>query len=115
MTRVCLQCGKVLAQKNPANLCFTCQEERREQDTTSNDELIDAEGYAYLLGLDSPESVKRLARDDKLAHRIPAIRKWLWRKEDIDTWIEQEGQAVIKNFRMALRGIARNLRICRYD
>ncbi|GAH51084.1 unnamed protein product [marine sediment metagenome] len=33
----------------------------------------------------------------------------------LDNWIEQEGQVVNKNFRMALRGIARNLRICRYD
>ena len=115
MTRVCSQCGKVLAQKNPANLCFACQEERRGQDTTSNDDLIDAEDYAYILGLDSPESVKRLARKDKLAPRVPAVRKWLWCKYDVDAWIKQEGQTGSRDFRMTARGIASNLRTCRND
>jgi len=114
MTRVCIQCGKILAQKNPANLCFTCQEGRRGQDTTKNDELIDAEGYAYLLGLDSAETLKRKAREGGLAPRVPRNKKWLWRKDDIEAWFKQE-QRKGDAFRRLARGIASNLRTCLND
>ena len=115
MRRVCLQCGAVLSQYNPGNLCRPCQERKLEQTITGGDDLIDAEGYASILGLDSPESVKRLARKDKLAPRVPAVRKCLWRKDDIDTWIKREGQTGNRDFRMVARGIASNLRTCRND
>jgi len=115
MKRVCLKCGTVLSEQyNPGELCFHCQEKQRGQDPTSNDDKIDAVGYAAILGLDSAEAVKRLAGKGKLAPRIPAIRKCLWYKEDIDTWIKQEG-ITNKDFRMAARGIASNLRRCSND
>ena len=118
MARFCLHCEKELKQSNPGNLCFRCQErqqERREQGMTGNDALIDVEGYGFILGLDNPESVRRLARDGKLAPRVPAIRRWLWRKVDIDAWIKQEGQTGNRDFRMAARGIAGNMRTFRND
>ena len=77
--------------------------------------MIDAEEYAYILGLYNAESVKRLARKGKLAAKIPGIKRCLWRKVDVDAWIKQEGQTGNKDFRMAARGIARNMRTCRND
>lgn len=115
MRRVCLQCGTVLSRYNLGNLCFPCQEKRLEQKITGGDDLIDAEGYASILGLKNTESVKRLGRSGKLADRIPAIRKWLWRKDVIDTWIKREGQMGNRDFRMTARGIASTLRTCRND
>ena len=115
MLNSCTQCGRGLNRYNTGKLCYACQEKRREQDITRSDELIDAEGYAYILGLDNPESVKRLARKGKLAPRVPAVRKWLWRKDDVDAWRKQEWQTGNRDFRMITRGIASNLRTCRYD
>jgi hypothetical protein len=92
MRRVCSQCGKELAQKNPAKLCFACQEKRRERDTTRNEELIDAKDFAFILGLTNAESVKRLALKGKLPPRIPGVRKCLWSKEVVDLWIHSAGK-----------------------
>jgi len=115
MKRVCSQCNAVLSQYNPGNLCPLCRKKQFEQKIAVGEDLIDVEGYASILGLENPESVKRLARKDKLAKRIPSVRKWLWRKEDIDTWIKQEGQTGNRDFRVTARGIASNLRTCRND
>jgi hypothetical protein len=114
MAKVCLQCNKGLSQHNPSKLCFACQEKRREQDTTSNDELIDVKGYADILGM-NPGSVRRLALQGKLAQRVPGIKRWLWHTDNVDAWIKQGGQTGNKDFRMAARGIARNMRTCRND
>ena len=118
MVRECLHCGVELKENHPGNFCFRCQErqqERRERGLTSNDALIDVEGYAFILGLESTESVKRLARDGELAPRVPAIRKWLWHEDNVDAWIKQGGQTGNKDFRMVARGIARNMRTFRND
>jgi len=121
MKRVCLKCGAVLSQYNPGKLCRPCQEKQLEQEITSfeqkitnGEDLIDAVGYADILGLKNEDSLKRLARKGKLATRIPGIRKCLWRKEAIDTWIKQEG-ITNKDFWMAAQGIASNLRRCSND
>ena len=121
MKRVCSKCGKPLSQYNPGNLCDPCKMNKFEKKITSfeqkiasGEDLIDAEGYAAILGLDNPESVKRLARRHKLAPRIPGIRKCLWRKEDIETWMKQE-ETGNKDFRMTERWIASNLRRCSND
>ncbi len=113
MKRVCSQCGNRLSQGNLATFCFACIKKRREQDPASNDQLIDAQGAAYKLGL-SAESVKRLARKGKLPPRVPEVRKWLWDEHRFDTWMEGEGQTG-DVFRLAVRGIASNLRKCRDD
>lgn len=115
MKRKCSQCNAVLSQYNPGNLCSLCQKKQFEQKIAVGEDLIDAEGYASILGLENPESVKRLARKGKLANRIPAVRKWIWRKEDVDTWIKQEGQTGSRDFRVTALGIASNLRTCRND
>ena len=114
MRRVCSQCGAVINQYHPGNLCFPCQEKKLEEKITSGEDIIDAEGYASILGLESAESVKRLARKGLLAPRIPGVKKWVWRKDDIDAWFKREQQAG-DVFRMAARGIASNLRTCRND
>ena len=115
MRRTCLQCGAVLSQYNLGKLCFPCQEKQSEKLVPSDEDWIDAEGYARILGLGSAESVKRLGRKGKLAPRIPAIREWRWFKKEVDTWIEQQGQIGNRDFRIAARGIASNLRTCRKD
>lgn len=88
MKRQCELCGKILNRYNPGYLCYACQEKRAEERANRGDKLhYDAEDMAYILDLQSTESVKRLARKDKLPSRIPGIRKYLWLKEDIDAWI----------------------------
>jgi predicted DNA-binding transcriptional regulator AlpA len=127
MERKCIDCGAVLARDNTGELCSPCQKKRLYQRTTYDDESIDAQEVASILGLTSAESVKRLARDDKLPPRVPEVRKWQWYKKDIDAWIEQkqkeESQAREKArkqrgnrvFRRTALGIASNLRKCRND
>lgn len=127
MERKCINCGAVLARDNTGELCSPCQKKWLDQMTTCDEELIDAEGYAAILGLDSAEQLKRLARQHKLAPRIPMIREWKWYKKDIDAWIKQKQKEEIeawnkskkqaeragsRDFRMITRGVASNLRTC---
>ena len=114
MARVCLQCGKELSQYYTANFCYACQENNLKNKMADGEDLVDAEGYAALLGLYSVEQLKRLARKDVLAPRIPEIRQWLWRRKDIEDWFkrkQREGDV----FRKAAMGIASNLITCRND
>lgn len=90
MERKCINCGTVLARDNTGKLCSPCQKKQLEQKTTYDEEIIDAEGYAAILGLDSAEQLKRLARKGKLAPRIPGITEWKWRKKEIDAWMKQK-------------------------
>lgn len=114
MSRVCSHCGKLLNQYNAGNLCFPCQEKKLEEKITSSEDIIDAEGFASILGLANAESVKRLAKKGKLPPRIPVVKKYQWRKNVVEDWIKQEGIGN-KDFRMVARGIASNLRTCRFD
>jgi len=114
MARVCRQCGKGLNRYHTGNLCYACEEKRLEEVITDDEDLIHAEDFADILGLTSAESVKRLARKGKLPPRIPGVRKWLWRRSVVEEWIKQEGIGN-RDFRMAARGIASNLRTCRND
>ena len=79
-----------------------------------DEDLVDAEGYAPMLGLDSAEQLRRIARDGKLAPRIPAIKQWRWRRKDIEDWFKQEQRAG-DVFRKAAMAIASNLRRCSND
>jgi len=45
-----------------------------------------------ILGLDSQEHVRRLARNGKFPRRIPSVRRWLWLKEVVDSWIRSDHQ-----------------------
>ena len=114
MPRICAKCPTVLNRYHTGYLCYACQKKRLDKMTTDDEDLVDAEGYADMLGLDSAEQLKRLARDGKLARRVPVIREWKWRKEDIDTWFKQE-QRKGDAFRRLAQGIASNLRRCRND
>ena len=114
MAHVCRQCGRELHRYQTGNLCHACQEKRLEKMITDDKDLVDAEGYAPMLGLDSAEQLRRIARNGVLAPRIPAIKQWRWRRKDIEDWFKQEQRAG-DVFRMAARGIASNLRTCRYD
>lgn len=125
MERRCARCNAVLARDNTGKYCSPCQKKRLDERTTYDDELVDAEGFGAILGL-SATQVKRLA-PDKLPPRIPGIRKYLWRRKDIDVWIEQKQKEEIQTrekerkqignrvFRSITLGIASNLRKCRND
>jgi len=114
MVHVCWQCRKELSRYHTGYLCYACQEKRLEKMITDDEDFVDAEGYAAMLGLDSAEQLKRIARNGLLAPRVPGIRKWLWRKVDIEDWFKQK-QRVGDVLRRAARGIASNLITCRYD
>ena len=127
MERRCPRCNAVLARDNTGKYCSPCQKKRLDQKTTYDEELIDAQELAFILGLTSAESVKRLARDGNLPPRVPWVRKWQWYKKDIDVWIEQKQKEEVQArekarkqrgnrvFRRIALGIASNLRTCGYD
>ena len=114
MAQVCWQCGKELSRYHTGYLCRACQERRLEKMIDDDKDWVDAQGYAAILGLDSAEQLRRIARDGKLAPRIPAIKQWRWRRKDIEDWFKQKQRAG-DVFRMAARGIASNMTTCRYD
>ena len=92
MLRMCCECGVLLTRDNPGVLCFDCQEDRRGNLAPDNRPYYDAKDMARILGLESDEEVKRLARQKKLPPRIPAVRKCLWHKEVVERWIRGDGQ-----------------------
>ncbi len=111
MARVCLKCGKELSKHYPANYCEDCQQKQLEKMIADGEDLVDAESYAAMLGLYSAEQLKRLARKDVLASRIPYVRQWLWRRKVIEDWFKQK-QREGDVFRKTAMGIASNLRVC---
>ncbi len=114
MARKCWKCRETISKYQTGFLCYECQEKRIEKMIACGEDLVDAEGYAYILGLDSAEQLRRLARKGVLAPRVPEIRHWCWRKKDIETWFKQK-QREGDVFRKAAMGIASNLRRCRND
>ncbi len=114
MAHVCWQCGEELSRSHTGYLCDDCQGKQLKKMITDDEDLVDAEGYAAMLGLDSAEQLRRIARDGKLAPRIPAIKQWRWRRKDIEAWFKQKQRAG-DVFRKTAMGIASNLRTCRYD
>ena len=114
MRRVCAQCGAVLNQYNPGKLCFPCQEKHLGQNISDDEDNIDAEEFARILGLKNAESVRRKGRKGELPPRIPGRRKWLWYRSVVEDWIKEEGIGN-KQFRMGAHGIASNLITCRED
>ncbi len=94
--RICRECETVLSSNNPGKLCYACQEKHL-GNLDASDSYYDAQDLADILGLQSAESVKRLAQKDLLPQRIPAIRKYLWPKEVIDCWIRSEHRITATN------------------
>jgi hypothetical protein len=121
MKRRCSVCGEPLSESNPGKRCDPCQMKKFneeiasfEQKITSGKDWIGVRGYADILGLESEEQLRRLARDGKLAPRIPAISQWRWRPKDIEDWFKQKQRAG-DIFRKTAMGIAGNLRRCSND
>ncbi len=123
--RKCKECGTVLRQGNTSDLCSLCdkkQRERNERATDAGDVIIDAQQYGKRLKL-SAESIKRRARKNELAPKIPGPRKYQWRLSEIETWeknkqlqdaLAQELSKVRKSRRLA-RSMASNLRRLKND
>ena len=89
----CPKCGGVLNQYNPGPLCAPCQEKLAEERKTITEGLhYNVEDMRLILGLDSQGHVRRLARDGKLPRSIPVIRKWIWLREVVDSWIKSDHQ-----------------------
>lgn len=114
MRRICTQCGVVLSQYNPGKLCFPCQEKQLGLDITDDEDNIDAEEFARILGLKNEGSVRRKALKGELPSRIPGVRKCQWPRSVVKEWIKQGGIGS-KESRMTARGIASNLRRCSND
>lgn len=114
MAYKCLLCDEKLSRYHTGYLCDACQEKRLKKMIVDDEEFVDTKGYASMLGLDSAEQLKRLARKGVLASNIPAIKQWRWHRKDIEDWFKQKQQAgdVLRKTAM---GIASNLRTCRYD
>jgi len=88
MSKKCKLCGKVLNRYNPGYFCYSCQEKRIEaRDYMSHNANYDVYDMVYILGLQSDESVRRLARQGKLPPSIPGIKKYQWPRDVIDAWI----------------------------
>jgi predicted DNA-binding transcriptional regulator AlpA len=124
MERKCVDCNAKLAQDHIGERCSPCQKKWLDKKAKFDEELIDAQGVANILGLMSAESVKRLARKGEMPPRVPGIRKWQWYKKDIDAWIKQKQQEELQArakeqkktgnrlLRRAAQGLASNLRKC---
>jgi len=86
--RKCGRCGATLSSDNPGVFCSPCQKKRFEEKYGTTDNIhYTADDLAGILGLQSEEQVRRLARQGKLPPRIPGIRRYLWLKGTIDIWI----------------------------
>ncbi len=98
MKNKCPKCGGVLNQYNPGPLCTPCQEKLAEERKIITESLhYDVEDMRLILGLDSKEHVRRLAREGKLPRRIPVIRRCLWSREVVDSWIKSDHQLLPAN------------------
>ncbi len=106
MRRVCSQCGAVINQYHPGNLCYPCQEKKQEE---LKEKMGDSPHYGiddlcFLLDLENPESVKRLGRKGIIPGRIPGIRKHLYLREEVDQWIRSSGKFANYRAEAEIRG-----------
>ena len=94
MARKCKDCDTILSLYNQGQLCWPCQEEKKEQlqEQIGDTPHYTVENLCLLLGYANPESVKRLGRKGKIPGKIPEIRKHLYLREDVDQWLCGEQQ-----------------------
>jgi hypothetical protein len=94
VSRRCQVCGAPLGLHNPGKLCFACQEKRREElrGKPSDTPHYTLDDMCFLLGLENPESVKRLGRKRKIPGRVPGVRKHLYQKEIVNRWMKDAGK-----------------------
>jgi len=109
MVRYCRDCGNVIPRNHLGNICFPCLEKHEWFVDLDDLVIIDAEQYARLLGLDSVDQLKRLARQGVLAVRVPIVKEWKWYLKDVLDWIKQEQSEETK-----ARQRARNRKSRRY-
>jgi len=84
----------VLNQYHVGNLCYPCQEGKPEE---LKEKMGDSPHYGIdelclLLGLENPESVRRLGRRGIIPGRVPGIKKRLYLREKVDQWIRSGGE-----------------------
>jgi hypothetical protein len=91
-TRLCRHCGDSLSSGNPTTICFACQEKKRGTLAGDNTLHYDVQDMMVILGLDSPEQVRRLGRAGRIPGRVPAVRTHLYIKQIVDTWIKADGR-----------------------
>ncbi len=89
----CVQCGGVLSQYNQGTLCFSCQEKKQEEliERMGDSPNYDVNDICFILGLD-PEQVRRLGRNGIIPGRIPGIKKHLYLKALVDSWVRSGGK-----------------------
>lgn len=123
MVRYCRKCDAVIPHDHPGNMCFPCLEKHEWFVDLDDLVVIDTHQYARLLGLDSVDQLKRLARQGVLAARVPAINAWKWYLKDVLDWIKQEQseetkarqRALYRESRRYLQLVSSNLRKLRND
>ena len=96
----CARCKAGLSVSNPGFICLPCQRKLIDDWARASEvRYLDVEDMRVLLGLDSEEQVRRLARQGKLPPRIPAIKKWLWEEEVVRDWMRSgyEVTQIVKN------------------
>jgi len=94
MKRVCVQCKTALNQYHVGNLCYACQERKQAElkEETGHSPHYSIDDLCFLLGLESPESVKRLGRKGMIPGRVPGIKKHLYLRGKVDQWIRSGGE-----------------------
>ena len=92
--RKCKVCGRCLASYNPGQLCWACQEKKKEllEEQIGDTPHYTVDNLCVVLGFGNPESVRRLGRKGKIPGRIPGIRKHLYYRKTVNDWIRSEGK-----------------------
>lgn len=87
--RKCSRCGANLSRYNLGKLCSLCQEKVKAELEWAREESLhyDLEDMCRLLGFQSNESVKRLARKGLIPGRVPGVKKHLFLREEVDLWL----------------------------
>ena len=94
---------------NPGLICLPCQEKLIDDwARASKVHFLDVEDMRVLLGLDSQEQVRRLARQGQLPPRVPAIKRWLWEEELVRDWM-RSGYQVIETMKDQLAAMGEAL------
>ena len=91
--RKCAKCGAELNQYNLGELCFPCQEKKREEliERIGNGLHYDVNDMSTILGI-SQEQVRRHGREGDIPGKVPIIREQRFFREIVDPWIRSGGK-----------------------
>ena len=92
----CPECGNPMSSANVGNICFACQEKKRDEIAKGAGRYYNIKDMKDILQLDSEEQVRRKARNNQLPGRIPGVRRLLFEKQTVDEWIRNEGRIISK-------------------